>query len=226
VILDHVINAKRRAIAKLRGDESIPRKREIVRAAVKAAQSPEGDSAAQTKLAGIIRDSPRAAQHALKMLRHSRDQFDSDRAYRLLEAALSGLPVQPIAPPDRELFAQEESLGRQPMSDAFARLKLVSPGLGELEATVDQEISSLGQSDFTSVRRRLAPLVGPAASDQLDSIARSQIALTIAAQYLAILGGDSRYGTQDTPYFAAPQKLYLRSGTIDRTPPEAPLPVP
>jgi hypothetical protein len=182
--------------------------------ALDLARSELSDEEARIRLHEQIRETPRAVRRALKVLRASRDEFDHDRAYRLLEASFTYTSVQPIKSNCVGLFSLEETLGRKPMWEAFNDIKELVPGLVELESAMKPQYGGWSQADFAGVRHRVITLVGPAASEQLDSLARSQLALTIATQYLAILGGDSRYGNAQTSYFKAPHKLYIRAGVI------------
>jgi hypothetical protein len=99
-------------------------------------------------------------------------------------------------------------------SAAFDALKKLAPELAEMEAAIEHQGGGESQDDFASIRHRVIALVGPAACQQHDPLARSQLALAIATQYLAILGGDSRYGDLQTPYFASPLKVFIRAGSI------------
>jgi hypothetical protein len=190
------------------------RRRSVLEAALRLARAEVSDEDARLRLDEQTRKAPRAARRALKVLRVSRDEFDHDRAYRLLEASLTHMPVHPIKPDYIDRFSREEELGRKPICEAFDDLKKLVPELVELEATVEQHPKGLSQEDFAGVRHRIVGMVGPAVPEALDSLARSQLALTIGTQYLAILGGDSRYGDKQTPYFAAPHRLYVRAGVI------------
>lgn len=221
----------KQVIAVVTSRESAHNGREIVRSALKLAHTHMSDEDARLVLREQTQEAPRAARRALKILRIARDEFDRDRAYRLLEASISDSSVQPIAPSLTELFLREEELGHKPIGEAFQCIKDLVPELDELESAVEREYRDRvdmekSLADSQNVNHRLATMVGPAAPERLDRLARSQLALTISTQYLAILGGDSRYGDIETSFFSAPRKLYIRSGIIGGSLPGPPPPSP
>jgi hypothetical protein len=199
----------------------------LVRTASKFAHSQLSDEEAREQLRQEVQKHRRGRQNALRILAYSRDEFEGDRAYRLLEAAMTDTSVRPIAPSSAELFSREGTLGRRPIGEAFSYIKELVPKLAELEEMLVTEYEGQpgilkSPPDFANAGRHLTIMVGPNTSELLDPLARSQLALTIATQYFAILAGDSRYGDMSTPYFSAPRRLYVRSGVIGGSFPEPP----
>jgi hypothetical protein len=168
-----------------------------LRAALRAAHSAESDEDARSRLSHELGGSKRDIHHALNILAAKRDQFDMDRAYRLLHAAITSDPVESIRSDLRELFSQEEQLGRIPLAQAFAFLAERQPGLSHLHAAAAQPVSAL---------------LGPAARNCSDPLLRSQLALSVVSQHLAIQSG-SQEGDISCSYFSAPRKtITLSSG--------------
>jgi hypothetical protein len=150
----------------------------------------------------------RDGRAALKYFAYQRDEFERDRAYRLLEAALKGEPVLPIREERRELFGEEERLGRMPLVDAFAVLAGCKPELRELAANAAAgaggEATAVRAKQQSEERRRVLSIL-------LDDVVGgggvcdSGLARSIVAQYLQILEG-SDDSDPSHAYFALPRK--------------------
>jgi hypothetical protein len=164
-----------------------------MRAAIRLAHSDLDDEAACAQLRESTRGQPHGIRSALSVFGSSRDEFDSDRAYRLLQAVVSGGEVLPMTPRLRERFEGEARLGRMPMSEAVGFLRELQPALPDLRS-----VSAIS----------LNAVLGPRA-EHSDMLVCSQLALSIATQYLAIVNGRRDLGSTDTAYFAVPRKIVV-----------------
>jgi hypothetical protein len=151
------------------------------------------DEAARALLAQEVAPGQRESEAALKLLGSRRDEFLSDRAFRLLYAVTHRLPVEPMPGEWQELFRREERLGKLPLATAYAELVEMEPRL------IDAEFAPM--------------LVGPNA-EHSDPLVRSQLALSITAQQEAVVRGELDQGQANISYFAAPLKRVRRSGTL------------
>jgi hypothetical protein len=193
----------------------------ISRASPRAAHSAEPDEDARRHLMEELASNGQHAQDALAIFERMRGQFDADRAYRLLYAAMTDTPVQPIAADRRDLFLREEQLGRMPLSEAFGFLAKHQPVLYQLEKATRAAVEHVTQAltdeaksrdDSVEAPLHISALLGPSAQDCTDPLLRSQIALSIASQYLAIVAG-SHDGDDSCSYFESPNKrMTLSSG--------------
>jgi hypothetical protein len=110
--IGHAVDKKiGHAVAIITGRGSARRRRDIVGAALSLARTNISDADARLRLDQETRPAQPAARRALKLLSTSREEFDHDRAYRLLEASLNNGPVQPIKHTHSELFSREKTLG-------------------------------------------------------------------------------------------------------------------
>ena len=176
--------------------------RTVLRAANSLAYSTLDDNEASLHLRERIRGHDRGIRTTMTILGRRRNEFAHDRAYRLLAAATTGTPVQPIAAEWIDHFGREEELGRLPLGDAFTRLKELEPML------VDPHLEHLPVSHNET-------LVGPMAQHP-DPLVRSRLALCIILQYQAIAEGDVGYGDVHTSYFSAPRKLVALVSDVRR----------
>jgi hypothetical protein len=187
----------------------------VYRAALRQACGSLKDVDAKTALQAEIKNHKRGGAHALKTLKLTRAEFQYDRAYRLLKSVLSNEEVGPMPTHSAYLFEREWQLGRAPLREAFEHLKLLEPRLHDIEInslSVARQSVTESVTQRQAVRRRLNALLGPI-SQHPDAIVRSQLALSVASQYLAILTGDTELGDLDTPYFEAPVRTVVRAGT-------------
>jgi hypothetical protein len=208
----------------IRRDKSRKDVGKAFRAALRAAHSIENDVDARQQLKDDLAKGEPGANKALEILARMRDQFDMDRAYRLLYATITDTSVQPISTANYDLFVLEERLGRLPLAKAFAFLAERRPSLLQVEQVAESEGS--GRNAFSvkegvadgdaSVPPRISTVLGPAAQGSGDPLLRSQLALSIASQYLAILEG-SHDGDVSCSYFASPKKKIVLSTRFDAT---------
>jgi len=198
-----------------RRHQEVPSGAFAMRAALRAAHSELSDDEAVGVVRASREVSPDDIRCALKHYAGMRDRFDTDRAYRLLEAAATGESVQPIAREREGLFRREEKLGRSPLEAAFAVLAEHWPGLLELavaaEASGRSEISATEKARHRS--RAVEMLLRAEKTDQLRS---SPLAASIVEQYLSILDGTDQ-GDVSRSYFALPRKKIVRTTRFDLT---------
>ncbi len=174
----------------------------VYRRAVSCARSELGDEVAVERLRTETARNRKAGIAALRSLEGDRKQFDIDRAYRLLEAAVCGTPVRPAPVEHGELFAREENLGRLPLTEAIETLVGLEPRLADVLAH--------GPEQSKAPMLRVNELVGPN-SQHRDSLVRSQLALSIAAHTLAT-GPDATGRDGDgASYFSAERKRVVRA---------------
>jgi hypothetical protein len=159
------------------------------------------------------------ARDALAILSTKRDQFDVDRAFRLLASVMANTPVEPIPLERRGLFSLEEKLGRMPLDEAFAFLAERQPMLHQfipnarasdaaIATSVNEEIKNTHKDDMPT---RVSAAVGPAAQHCSDPLLRSQLALSLASHYLALLAG-AQDGDISCSYFSSRKKRVTLSG--------------
>jgi hypothetical protein len=188
-----------------------------VRAALHAAHSDEPDDRAVQRLNAVAAGRRGDVRAALDFFAKCRDRFDMDRAYRLLEAAVNEEAVLPIRDDRREMFGEEERLGRMPLADAFAVLAECQPGLRELAARAEVR----ADSQTMAAQATEGSEDGPRASSMLlnekgrsGGVCDSVLARSIAAQYLAILDGSDR-SDPSCAYFALPRKRVVLASRFD-----------
>jgi len=183
------------------------------RAARQTAHSSLNDEDAKLALRDRLDADSSVLTEATIDLARRRDDYIADRAYRLLSAATSDTPVQPIPPERQALFAEEEAIGRMPIEQAFQRLAGLEPRLldvrGEAEASSpdeDAEESGLLKR-FDEMLRRL---VGGGASRDHELL-HTTLASSIVHQYLWQLTGETRFGSPSAAYFDGATRLRVAS---------------
>lgn len=165
------------------------------------------DAEAAVRIGEIVRSNPRAAtttlRYAREAIQFSRG-YDTDRAYRVLEAAMKGTLPAPVRVGDVQLFERERELGWLPLAEAFERLRVAVPELAQVAARAEELAAS--PDDFGIVHDAkdkvivvpsgLLPtaygLVGPE-SHHADPLIRSSLAATVAARYVAAVLGQSTH---------------------------------
>jgi hypothetical protein len=133
-----------------------------------------------------------------------------------LSAAAAGTRVQSIPPERRDLFTEEEKIGRMPILQAFQRLAEIEPRLLDVERMTPATGVDDNGSLPPNVDRRIRSLVGGAA-ERDDELLRSKLASNIAQHYLRVLAGDSRCGSPDMPFFENPRKTFSVTIPIRRS---------
>jgi hypothetical protein len=151
------------------------------------------------------------AEWALAILSVRRSDYLSDRAFRLLSAAMvPGARVVPEEETSDGLHRQEERLGRLPLKQAYADLVEREPRLREVDpaAQSDGAIGALGESGVGLGRRptpAVEALVGPRA-EHADVLVRSRLALDVARCYIQS-AKEQRGDMLDVSYFANPERV-------------------
>jgi hypothetical protein len=193
----------------------------VQRAAWKAAYGAPDDASARVALRDRLQAGPDILAEATIDLSRRRDDYIHDRAYRLLSAAAADTAVQPIAPERQVLFAEEESIGRIPIEQAFQRLAELQPRLLDVKRAA--EIGDPGADAEERglpkhLRQMLHGLVGAGSSGDHDLI-RTNLATSIVHQYWEQLRGRPRAGDPQTAYFDSPTKQIVTSVAFGRNRP-------
>jgi hypothetical protein len=189
----------------------------VIRAAHAAAESDDPDESAALRLSSVVASARRDARAALKYFASRRGDFERDRAYRLLEAAVKGESVVPIRQECRAVFVEEEKLGRMPLADAFGVLAELKPELRKLAddaaASASSQVTPVQAIQDSEERRRLSATL----LDDVDhgrGLSGSGLARSIVAQYLQILEG-SDDSDPSRPYFALARKRVVLTSRFD-----------
>jgi hypothetical protein len=183
------------------------------------------DEEAARRIGDCIRADQRGARATLKYVfrirQHTRT-YETDRAYRVLVAAMAGVPPEPVRSVDAALFERERELVLMPLDQAFEQLVSAVP---ELEAVRNRAEGLARSPDAFSVERQADEdqvvvsgrfhseamgnadrLVGPE-SGHPDALVRSSLARQVVGAYVtAILAGsDAALATralwdQDRPW--------------------------
>jgi hypothetical protein len=184
---------------------------EITSAAQKTAYRDLDDEAAKTALTELLQqragDPSEALARMTRFANAPREDYISDRAYRLLAASVGETDVAQIPPDRSELFAREASLGRLPINEAFAVLGEIEPRLLGVERQAPGTELRDGGGLPPELSMRLGEMVGGAAALD-DELLRSTLASSIAHHYLRALAGDLRCGPTDMPFFENPRKSF------------------
>jgi hypothetical protein len=163
--------------------------REVLYPAVRLASSTASDDDARAQLRPLVQAHPEMASRVVEHLRKYRDAYVTDRAYRLVCAAIEDTPVQPVDADQREYFERERELLQLPNREAFARLARLVPELGEFV----RQAASPGGGDalanpFSRLSRRLDTAVGPL-SHHPDPLVRSWLAVNVVFTHLDEVSG-------------------------------------
>ena len=194
----------------------------FVAAARDAAYSRDGDEDARnelirrTDLRSKLETEAAGVWDAVEWLGRDRGDYIGDRAYRLLTAAVAGLPVRPIDQAVAELFAREEHLGRQPLEQAFEELAALEPKLLDVRSRLTAARPPANQSTKQRSPQAIDALKGlvGVTSASPDPLLKTDLAHSIALQYLTVVTTGAPDGERTTPYFDAPRKASVRGGTL------------
>lgn len=190
----------------------------VQRAARKLAYISQDDETAKLALAELLEADSDVVKEATIDLAQRRDDYIDDRAYRLLSAAAAGTAVLPIPPERRELFAEEEAIGRMPIEQAFQRLAELEPRLIGVKHMAerggqDEDGDACGLPQ--RLRKELLGLVGGAANEHHELL-RTTLATSVVHQYFLQLGGNARMGNPSVAYFDSPTKHFVASVSFGR----------
>jgi hypothetical protein len=156
------------------------------------------DCEAAARLRTAVRDDPEAAGDALRNWTR-REHCIRERGRRLRAAALDDGPVAPASSDHQELFAEEEALGRIPLSEAYARLAEQEPRL----RVVEDEVRA-GQ--LSTAKRLYDPLNGPLGEESGERIFQSLLTRAIINKRLGLLAGTLE-GDEALSFFDQPTPI-------------------
>jgi hypothetical protein len=166
---------------------------------MRAVYSHLSDEEAADRLRGVVRSDPPGARATLAYVTRIRDgscEYETDRAYRVLRAAMSGASPEPVSPGKAELFERQRELGWSSLDEAFDQLADAVPELAEVAQTVDSEPSA---SDWIKL---VENVIGPR-SPRDDPLLRSSLALTVAARYLGVISRGSDHERLRRPVWSS-----------------------
>jgi hypothetical protein len=147
------------------------------------------DEEAVERMRPVVEADRRAATATLEYVTETREHFGgyiTDRAYRVLVAAIRNTPPEPVNGENAELFEREKQLGWTPLESAFNKLAVAVPELVDVA-----NASRSGMKEDQAARAliwRVQELVGPRAA-HTDPLVRSSLASHIVANYLSVLEG-------------------------------------
>jgi hypothetical protein len=175
---------------------------------LRAVRSPATDEEAAQQIGDLVRADRPGAKATLKYVvttrKHSRT-YETDRAYRVLVAAMGGVPPEPARSEDAELFERERELVLMPLTQAFARLVSEVPELDAVRERAEQLARSpeafwldpqpdgnrvvVSGRHHSEAMGNANQLVGPR-SNQPAGLMRSSLTLQVVSAYVtAILAG-------------------------------------
>lgn len=182
--------------------------RALMMTCAQLARSDLRDEDAAARLRAVIEADRASAGLSVERMAERRDSYASDRAYRLLVAAMLGSAVRPIHPHLQERFAMERALGLMPIGEAFERLAKAVPGL----ADVAREAEKNQTTPVVDCVKRVRALVD---GNRHCLPARNATGLIIA--YLRIVAGDTSRGDLSTPYFRLRDQPMVTATTSQST---------
>lgn len=143
----------------------------------------------------------RATLSYVAEVRAASPEYITDRAYRIITAAIENRSPAPVRPEDAEIFERQRGLGWQPLEDAFEQLAISVPELREIARDASRRVGKdkgkEQRGNIADLQRRVRRLVGPR-SGHSDPLVRSDLARSIAIRYVnAVAGG---------PHAADPQR--------------------
>ena len=156
------------------------------------------DEDAAVRIGDVVRSDRPAAEATLSWVRRASDfsrSYETDRAYRILVAAMNGAAPEPVQAADAELFERERELGWLPLSEAFERLREAVPQLDAVRAQAEQLAASpesFGIRQDTDGNSLVIPagvrptgkgLVGRDCGHH-DPLIRSSVASSVVANYV------------------------------------------
>lgn len=166
---------------------------------MRAVYSHLSDDEAANRLRDVVRSDPPGARATLAYVTRIRDgscEYETDRAYRVLRAAMSDASPEPVSPGKAEHFERQRELGWSSLDRAFDQLADAVPELAEVAQTVESEPSA---SDWI---KHVENLIGPR-SQQDDPLPRSSLALTVVARYLGVISRGSDHDRLRRPVWSS-----------------------
>jgi hypothetical protein len=192
-------------------------RRDVCRAARHQALTNHDDEHAKAVLECKVSACDEVIGDALEVLGKSRRGFVDDRAFRLLDAIRRKGAVEAVAVENEALFSREKDLGHASVARAFAQLSEMEPRLLEVARSAQRQLAAGTTSPKATTRRKcvssagLRALVGPGAHHP-DPLMRTELAMSIVSQYVAILNGKLPCEMMSESYFCSPKRIVVRSG--------------
>jgi hypothetical protein len=160
-------------------------------------QSELSDEEAANRLREVVASDPMGAKTTLRLVERmctsSVPNYETDRAHRILVAAIQGTKPEPVRPEHAELFERERELGWMSLEQAFERLNAAVPELDAVRSRAEELAAApelfgiTEEADGLEVPSRLLPdaegLVGPS-SPHPDPLIRSRLARSVVANYV------------------------------------------
>jgi hypothetical protein len=183
--------------------------------AFQLASTEEDDDRALASLRYEIQRQPgSAAQKARERVARQVWCYETDRASRLIDAAIDGTALRAVDAKWVDLFAQEARLGRMPLCDAFPEIISSVPEIGRVTTRFEKSLFDIRTSTkeddegflsrqklLMKAQREVAQIIGPK-SRHLDPLLRSYIPRNIVYRWLRVLCGDPPLPSRDESYFA------------------------
>ncbi|MEA2211999.1 MAG: hypothetical protein QOF83_1947, partial [Solirubrobacteraceae bacterium] len=157
------------------------------------------DEEAANRLRDVVRSDPPGGRATLTYVTRIRDgscEYETDRAYRVLCAAINGAPPESVSPENAAFFERQRALGWSSLDEAFDQLADAVPELAQVAQMVETEPST---SDWI---RHAEKLIGPR-SPQSDPLLRSSLALTVVARYLGVIRRGSDHDRLRRPVWSS-----------------------
>jgi hypothetical protein len=134
---------------------------------------------------------------AIDQLGGLRTSFLTDRAYRLLTAALDGTPARPIDPAVRDQFLAEARLGRMSLTDAFQTLLELEPRLHDRLVRGPEE----PHTTRSGWRIESEPRLVGAWAESPHPVLNTDLAARIVSEYFVATSKGRSADTDPTPFF-------------------------
>jgi hypothetical protein len=161
----------------------------VRRPLLRVVHSQLADGEATDRVRADVREHPAAAQATLSYLQRAHEAepgYITDRACRILEAAMGSTEPAGISPPLRDLYERERTLGWLPLEQAFAEIARAAPEARNLVTELAQREAK--GSESLALIEQLRAVVGPLAENR-DLLVQTPLANRIVFAYLAFLEG-------------------------------------
>lgn len=197
----------------------------FLRELFRVVRSDPNDFEAAKALGATVEADWEDALMALKWLKEVRSvagpSYETDRARRVLTAAIGRTPPEPASSEDALLFEREQELARMSQEQAFAELVSAVPELdlfGSRAKQLADAPASFGisiESNRVNVPPDLLPnttrLVGPC-SNHPDPLVKSPVAASVVSNYVvAVITGTTHLALWDP---TAPMRAGSLTGTL------------
>lgn len=149
------------------------------------------DCAAAESLRDTVKAHPHAAEATLRYVTRTRRRYPgyiTDRARRILVAAMQGRAPAAVDASCAELYRRERELGEMALAEAFDEICRAVPELRSLVYELAHATQRRDGSAMRSLEARVRRCVGPDARHP-DALVRSPLARQVVARYLSVLEG-------------------------------------